>query len=161
MSFWFGIVEGGLVSPQAEVTEGQQVCSVAVARFLRVETAGEEERVVEKAIVEVVVDEMPQLGIHARGRRHGSIHVAVHGASDRVEQTVVMMRKQTMAAVSSCYTGPGTYDNRGGEGRCCVRSAALLGERFRRGRQSELATRGHSAVVKAAQHMLPRTAVCA
>jgi hypothetical protein len=48
------------------------VCSVGVAGLEGMQAAGEEEGVFGEAVVEVVVYELPQLGVHARWRRrHG------------------------------------------------------------------------------------------
>lgn len=63
-----GVVVGGLVAAHAEVAEGQQVQGVGVARVEAVQAAGQEEGVVEQAIVEVVMDQLAQLGRDA-GRR--------------------------------------------------------------------------------------------
>lgn len=50
---------------------------IRVAGLMGVQTAGEEEGVVQEAVVEVVVYELAQLGVDARGRRHGGRVVAV------------------------------------------------------------------------------------
>lgn len=85
------MIEGSFVSTQAEVAEGKQVCSVAVARFVCVQAGGVEQRILEHAVIEVVVDEMSQLGIHARRRRHGSLYAVAPGASGRVRKRVLLL----------------------------------------------------------------------
>lgn len=85
------MIEGSFVSTQTEVAEGKQVRSVAVARFVCVQAGGVEQRILEHAVIEVVVDEMSQLGIHARRRRHGSLYAVAPGASGRVRKRVLLL----------------------------------------------------------------------
>lgn len=59
-----GVLERSFVSSQSKVAEGQQVCSIGVACVEGVEAAGEEEGVLRKAVVEVVVYELSQLGVN-------------------------------------------------------------------------------------------------
>lgn len=69
--FRLRVVESGLVSTEAEIAESQQMGGVAAAGLVGVETTCVEEGVFQQAVVEVVVYEVPQLGIDAHGRRHG------------------------------------------------------------------------------------------
>lgn len=64
-----GVVVGGFVLSESEITKRQQVRGVGVARLESVQTTGKEERVFCEPIVEVVVYELPELGVYTTRRR--------------------------------------------------------------------------------------------
>lgn len=64
-SFGSRIVKGGLVSAEAKVTEREQMRGIWVAGFESLEATGEKQGVFDKAVVEVVVYKLAQLGIDA------------------------------------------------------------------------------------------------
>ena len=59
------IVVGGLVSAQAKIAEREQVRGIRVARLECLQAACEEQCVFSKAVVEMVVYKLAQLGIDA------------------------------------------------------------------------------------------------
>jgi hypothetical protein len=61
------IVQGLLVSAEAEVAEGEEVGGVRVAGVESVQAAGKEQGVFDEAVVQVVVYELAQVGIDAWG----------------------------------------------------------------------------------------------
>ena len=64
------LIIGGLVPAQAKTTERKKMCCVRATGLKGVQAAREEESVFGKAVVEMVVNELAQLGIDARWRRH-------------------------------------------------------------------------------------------
>jgi hypothetical protein len=67
-----GVVVGGLVPAEAKIAQRQQVRCIGAAGLEGMQAAGEKEGVFGEAVVEVVVYELPQLGVDTRGRRrHG------------------------------------------------------------------------------------------
>ena len=67
------LVIGGLVPAQAKTTERKQMCRIGATGLESVQAAGEEEGVFGEAVVEMVVNELAQLGIDARWRRHAFV----------------------------------------------------------------------------------------
>jgi hypothetical protein len=61
------LVESLLVSSQTEAAESEEVSRVRVSWLESVQAAGEEQGVFSKAVVQVVVYELAQLGIDAWG----------------------------------------------------------------------------------------------
>jgi len=64
-SFGPRIVESGLVSAEAKITEREQVRRIRVAGLECLQATGEEQGIFNKAVVEVVVYKLAQLGIDA------------------------------------------------------------------------------------------------
>lgn len=68
-SLGLGVVIGGFVASESKITERQQVRGVGVAWLESVEATCEEECVVGEAVIEMVVYQLPQLGVYTTRRR--------------------------------------------------------------------------------------------